>query len=261
VTPEPAAPLSGQDRFAFDPVEAVAHLTAADRKLAKIIERVGPFGMQLRDTPSLFLALAESIVYQQLNGRAAATIFGRVKALFADPQGDGLTAAGLLGMSDDKLRAAGLSRTKLLSLRDLAQRIQDGQLPELASLHSMTDANVVEILTQVRGIGRWTAEMLLIFRLGRPDILPVDDYGVRQGFAVTMGRQDVPTRQELADRGARWKPYSTVASWYLWRAAELRKKATRPKAQPAGRTAAASKKAAKKTARKKAAKKKAAART
>ena len=132
----------------------------------------------------------------------------------------GPTAEQLLGVSDTKLRAAGLSRAKLRSLRDLARHVADGALPTLAAARRMEDEAIVERLTVVRGIGRWTAEMFLIFRLGRPDVLPADDYGVRKGFAIAFKKRGLPAREELERRGERWKPYRTVASWYLWRALE-----------------------------------------
>ncbi|WP_437999619.1 methylated-DNA--[protein]-cysteine S-methyltransferase [Sorangium sp. So ce185] len=210
----------GGDAYGFDPAVAVERLRASDAALRRLIDRVGPFGMRLDRTSSLFLALAESIVYQQLTGKAAATIFARVRALFP-PAHEGFTPEQLLRASDEELRAAGLSRAKLLALRDLARRTKDGELPTLAEVHGMDDEAIIERLTQVRGIGRWTAEMLLMFRLGRPDVLPVDDYGIRKGFAFAFKQRDLPGRKDLERRGARWKPYRTVASWYLWRAAEL----------------------------------------
>ena len=133
---------------------------------------------------------------------------------------EGLTAEKILGASDDKLRGAGLSRAKLLALRDLARRTADGEIPTLAEMQRLDDDEVITRLTAVRGVGRWTVEMLLIFRLGRPDVLPADDYGIRKGFAAAFRKRALPTRDELDRRGARWKPYRTVASWYLWRAAE-----------------------------------------
>jgi len=167
--------------------------------------------------------LAEAIVYQQLTAKAAGTIFGRVCALFPRAQ-EGLKAEQILRVSDGKLRAAGLSRPKLLSLRDLARRTVRGELPTLAEVHRMEDEAIVERLTEVRGVGRWTVEMLLMFRLGRPDVLPADDYGIRKGFAIAFKKRELPGRDQLEKRGARWKPYRTVASWYLWRAADLAKK-------------------------------------
>ncbi|WP_437725811.1 methylated-DNA--[protein]-cysteine S-methyltransferase [Sorangium sp. So ce861] len=210
----------GGGAFGFDPAAAVERLRASDAALGRLIDRVGPFGMRLDRTSSLFLALAESIVYQQLTGKAAATIFARVRALFPRAH-EGFTPEQLLRASDEELRAAGLSRAKLLSLRDLARRAQDGELPTLAEVHAMEDEAIIERLTQVRGIGRWTAEMLLMFRLGRPDVLPVDDYGIRKGFAIAFKQRDLPARKDLERRGARWRPYRTVASWYLWRAVDV----------------------------------------
>ncbi|WP_437571851.1 methylated-DNA--[protein]-cysteine S-methyltransferase [Sorangium sp. So ce542] len=210
----------GGGAFGFDPAAAVERLRASDAALGRLIDRVGPFGMRLDRTSSLFLALAESIVYQQLTGKAAATIFARVRALFPRAH-EGFTPEQLLRVPDEELRAAGLSRAKLLALRDLARRTQDGELPTLAEVHAMEDEAIIERLTQVRGIGRWTAEMLLMFRLGRPDVLPVDDYGIRKGFAIAFKQRDLPGRKDLERRGARWRPYRTVASWYLWRAVDV----------------------------------------
>ncbi|WP_437735190.1 methylated-DNA--[protein]-cysteine S-methyltransferase [Sorangium sp. So ce1335] len=203
----------------FDPDAAVAHVRASDAALARLIDAVGPFRMRLDRTSSLFVALAEAIVYQQLTGKAAATIFARVRALFPRAH-EGPTPEQILRAPDEKLRAAGLSRAKLLALRDLARRAADGELPTLAEARRMEDEELIERLTQVRGVGRWTVEMLLMFRLGRPDVLPVDDYGIRKGFAIALGQGDLPARKDLEAHGARWSPYRTVASWYLWRAAE-----------------------------------------
>jgi O-6-methylguanine DNA methyltransferase len=212
--------LFGDDGgLGFDPQVAVAHLRASDAALARLIDAVGPFRLQLQQAPSLFGALAEAIVYQQLTGKAAATIFGRVCALFPRARA-GFTAERLLRVSDAKLRAAGLSRAKVLSLRDLARRAAGGEIPTLAEVRRMEDEAIIERLTEVRGIGRWTAEMLLIFRLGRPDVLPADDYGIRKGFALAFKKRTLPACTDVERRGARWKPYRTVASWYLWRAAE-----------------------------------------
>jgi methylated-DNA-[protein]-cysteine S-methyltransferase len=200
----------------FDPKEAVEHVRAADRSLARVIDAVGPYRPRRLETESVFLSLAEAIVHQQLSTKAATTIFGRVRALA--PR---FGARQVLELPDRDLRAAGLSQSKLLSLRDLAQRAASRKLPSLAELERMDDETVIERLTEVRGIGRWTAEMLLIFRLGRPDVLPLDDLGIRQGFAITLGKRELPTRADLERRGERWKPYRSVASHYLWRAVEL----------------------------------------
>lgn len=213
--------FEGDGVLGFDPEEAVAHLRAADPALARLIDEVGPYRMRLRRATGIFAALAEAIVYQQLNGRAAATIFARVCALF--PVAQGLTAEGILRTPERTLRGAGLSNNKLLSIRDLARKAADGEIPTLAEAHAMDDEVLIERLTQVRGIGRWTVEMLLMSRLGRPDVLPVDDYGIRAGFAVVFRKRKMPAPKDLLKPGAKWKPYRSVASWYLWRAADLAK--------------------------------------
>ena len=213
--------FEGDGVFGFDPDVAVAHLRNADPALAKLIDEVGPFRMRLRGARSIFVALAEAIVYQQLNGKAASSIFARVCALF--PVMQGLNAELILRMSDAKLRAAGLSTNKMLSIRDLARKTVDGEIPTLAEAHRMDDEELIERLTQVRGIGRWTVEMLLISRLGRPDVWPVDDYGIRAGFAALYRKRKFPAPKDLIKPGAKWKPYRSVASWYLWRAADLAK--------------------------------------
>jgi 3-methyladenine DNA glycosylase/8-oxoguanine DNA glycosylase len=218
-----ATPLVDDDQaLGFDPSLALEHLRSSDAVLARVIDEIGPFRMRLRPTPSVFAALAEAIAYQQLNGKAAAAIFARVCALFPDGTP---SPERMLGIPDEQLRGAGLSRTKLLSLRDLAQRTADGRLPTVTEIRDMPDETIVERLSEVRGIGRWTAEMLLMFRLGRPDVLPFDDYGVRQGFAIAYKR-DLSSPKELAAYGGRWKPYRTVASWYLWRVVERAKSRT-----------------------------------
>jgi methylated-DNA-[protein]-cysteine S-methyltransferase len=213
------AAAGGDGALGFDPHAAVAHLRAADPALARVIDAVGAFDLRLRRTSSVFAALAEAIVYQQLAGKAAAAIHARLCALFPRPH-EGPTPAQILRASDAKLRAAGLSRPKLLALRDLARKTADGVVPTLDEITRLDDDAIVERLTAVRGIGRWTAQMLLIFRLGRPDVLPVDDYGVRKGFALARRMRALPAPAEVARWGTRWRPHRTVASWYLWRAAE-----------------------------------------
>jgi 3-methyladenine DNA glycosylase/8-oxoguanine DNA glycosylase len=203
----------------FDSGGAMAHLRASDKVLANTIDRVGTFHFELQRTPSTFGALAEAIVYQQLNPKAAATIFGRVCALFPESSGF-LEPEDILGAGDDVLRSAGLSGSKLLSLRDLARRTVDGSVPTIRAAQRMGDETLLERLVEVRGIGTWTAQMFLMFRLGRPDILPLDDYGLRRGFGIAFKRPGLPDKSEIARRGARWAPYRSVASWYLWRAAD-----------------------------------------
>jgi DNA-3-methyladenine glycosylase II len=217
----------GNGLLGFDPIAAVEHLGASDAALGRVIDAVGPFHLQLSSSQSIFGALAKAIVYQQLTGKAAATIFARLCALFPQTQ-NGPTADQILGASDDELRGVGLSRSKLLSLRDLAQKAISGGIPTRSEIRHMEDEAIVERLTEIRGIGRWSAEMLLIFHLGRPDVLPVADYGVRKGFAIAYDRE-LPSPKELGAYGARWKPYRTAASWYLWRVVE---RATARKAMP-----------------------------
>jgi 3-methyladenine DNA glycosylase/8-oxoguanine DNA glycosylase len=165
-----------------------------------------------------FHALARSIAYQQLSGKAAATIFGRVRGLY--PTRKWLSPAHVLATSDDMFRAAGLSRNKTASLKDLAARTLDGTVPSHAALTRMSDEEIIARLTTVRGIGRWTVEMLLIFSLGRLDVWPVDDLGVRKGYARTFRKRTVPTPKQLQVIGEKWRPYRSVAAWYFWRALE-----------------------------------------
>jgi len=216
--PRQEALFEGDGRVAFDAARAVRHLRAADPALARVIDRAGPFALELKRANTIFGMLAEAIVYQQLTGRAAATIYARVCGLFAGAH-RGFQPEHILRASDAKLRGAGLSRAKTLALRDLARRAAKHELPTLAEARELEDEQLIERLTQVRGVGRWTVEMLLIFRLGRPDVLPADDYGVRKGYAVAFGKRKLPTARELAKLGTRWAPYRTVAAWYLWRAA------------------------------------------
>jgi DNA-3-methyladenine glycosylase II len=211
----------------YDTTLALQQLAAADAGLAALIERVGPFMLRVKSTHSPFEALLESILYQQLHANAARAILGRLLAGFGDvhPQPEQLLAA-----PEEMLRAAGLSRSKLLSLRDLAAKTIDGTVPSLSVIRRLPDAAIIERLSQVRGIGTWTAEMLLIFRLGRPDVFPVTDYGVRKGYLLTFGKVKpsktitadmLPKPEQMERRAARWKPWRSVASWYLWRACEL----------------------------------------
>jgi len=202
----------------FDPVAAATHLSSRDARLGALIEQVGPLRLELAAARTTFEALVESIVHQQLTGKAAATIHGRLCALF-DRERPG--PEPLLAMDDDALRGVGLSRGKALALRDLAARTLDGTVPSVRQLGKMTDHEIVDRLVKVRGIGPWTVEMLLIFRLGRPDVLPVNDYGVRHGFKLAYRKRELPTPKDLARHGERWRPFRTAASWYLWRAVDL----------------------------------------
>jgi DNA-3-methyladenine glycosylase II len=163
-----------------------------------------------------FDALAESIVYQQLNGKAAKTIWGRVRAIY--PRRKWLDPKLVLATPDETLRAAGLSGSKTRALKDLAEKTVDGTVPSGRALARMSDEEIIVRLTTVRGIGRWTVEMLLLFDLGRLDVWPVTDYGVRKGFAKIFGRRKLPTPKQLLRLGEKWRPYRSVAAWYFWRA-------------------------------------------
>ena len=192
------------------------HLAATDPRIARLIARSRRYDI----TPSLairpFDALAESIAYQQLSGKAAATIWGRVRALY--PRKKYLDPKLVLATPDEKLRAAGLSRSKVAALKDLAAKTINGTVPSARSLAKMTDEEIIERLITVHGIGRWTVEMLLLFDLGRRDVWPVHDYGVRKGFAKTFGRRKLPTPKQLMKLGEKWRPYRSAAAWYFWRA-------------------------------------------
>jgi DNA-3-methyladenine glycosylase II len=204
--------------YAYDSEVAVAALKNADAQLARMIDRIGPYRLPDQSAMTPFQALLRSIIYQQLSGKAAGSIHQRATALFP---GKRPTAARLLALPAESLRAAGLSRGKIIAVRDLAARCIDGTVPAKARLKRMDDADIIERLIQVRGVGRWTVEMLLIFHLGRPDVLPLSDLGVRRGFMRTFGGKCLPDARRMLRRGRRWRPYRTVASWYLWRASEL----------------------------------------
>ena len=203
----------------YDPAAAKRHLRRADPILGDIMRRSVPFALRPRATQSLFGALMESIVYQQLSGKAAATILERTRRLFLPKRFP--TPQDILDAPDARLRSAGLSGNKTAALKDLARHTIDGTVPSLARVRRMPDEEIIERLTTVRGIGVWTVEMLLIFRLGRPDVLPVGDLGVRKGFSLAYGLERMPTPKELAAHAECWRPFRTVGSWYMWRAIEL----------------------------------------
>lgn len=198
----------------LDTEAACRWLGKNDAVMKTLIARIGSCSLPTQSRMTVFQYLVRSIVYQQLSGRAAGTIHGRVCRLF--PNGRP-TPDALLALSGDELRAAGLSQSKQKSVRDLAVRAASGQIPDRRSLRWMDDEEIIRHLTQVRGVGRWTVEMLLIFDLGRPDVLPVGDLGVQKGFREAYGRESLPTPVELTEFGERWQPYRSVAAWYLWR--------------------------------------------
>lgn len=197
--------------LAYDPAAALRHL-CKDPVLASLIHRCGPFELKAMPCPSPFQALAESIIHQQLNGRAAASIFARFEALFPSP----MTPVHILAASEEALRGAGLSRAKVAAIRDLAERTEGGLISTWAQLRKLEDEAIIERLIQVRGIGRWTVEMLLIFRLGRPDVWPVDDFAVKKAYGQVFG-QHLPKAREMTQRAEAWRPYRSIVAWYLWR--------------------------------------------
>ncbi|MCC6954964.1 MAG: DNA-3-methyladenine glycosylase 2 family protein, partial [Deltaproteobacteria bacterium] len=178
----------------------------------------GPCGIVAKQELTPFASLARSICYQQLHGRAAATIWGR--ALDVCGGARRFTPKNVLDADDDEMRSAGLSRNKLLAIKDLARMAGEQRRFTWRTLEAMSDDDIIELLTEVRGVGVWTVQMLLIFSLARPDVLPIHDYGVRKGYAVLYKRKDHPTPKELLELGERWRPFRRVASWYLWRAAD-----------------------------------------
>jgi DNA-3-methyladenine glycosylase II len=200
-------------------------LKTSHPRMAELIARSRRYNITPAISVRPFDALAESIAYQQLTAKAAATIFGRVRALY--PKRKWLDPKQLLATPDETLRAAGLSRAKTAALKDLAAKTIDGTVPTGRALLRMTDDEIITRLTTVRGIGRWTVEMLLLFDLGRPDVWPVDDYGVRKGFAKTFRRRELPTPKQLMKVGEKWRPYRSVAAWYFWRALDAPEKANR----------------------------------
>ncbi len=220
---EPAAGGGVNGGLAFDPAEAVEHLRRVDPILGRFIDRVGPLGLETSPVLSPFQAFLEAIVYQQLNGKAAAAIFSRVQTAFGTGPDREIRPFDLVRAPDEELRALGLSRPKIAAIRDLAEHTLAGRIPPLTRLRRMSDEALIERLTRVRGIGRWTVEMFLIFRLGRPDVLAIDDYGLRKGFSLLYRKPGLPDRREFGMCGEIWRPFRTAASWYLWRANELLK--------------------------------------
>ena len=204
----------------FDPTD---YLSNADPVMRRLIEEVGPFMLRPRIRRSPFESLARAIAYQQLHDKAAESILKRFIALFPGrrfPRPDELLAVNVRS-----IRKAGFSRAKVSALRDLALKTLDGTVPTGREVGILDDHAIIDRLIEVRGVGRWTVEMLLIFQLGRPDVLPVDDFGLRNGFRIAYRRPLMPTPKQLLQYGERWKPHRTVAAWYLWRAADRERQA------------------------------------
>ena len=196
---------------------AVAHLRKADPVLARVIEQVGPCGLELRTEGTHYHALLRSVLFQQLSGKAAGTIHDRLRALYGgrDPE-----PAEFLATPDEALRAAGVSRQKVAYLRDLSEHVHTGRLP-LDRVEALGDDEIVDLLAGVKGVGRWTAQMFLLFRLGRPDVLPCADLGVQKAIQRAWELPALPKPAEVEARGAPWRPYASVASWYLWRSLDI----------------------------------------
>ncbi len=205
-------------QLAFDLAEAVRHLSERDECLKRLIGEMVPFQIDVADAQSPYEVLLESIAYQSISGKAAATIFGRIKALGSN--GHAPTPGEMLKIPARKLRKAGLSGAKVLAMKDLAKKALEGIVPRHEEALQLSDEELVKRLVSVRGIGAWTVEMFLIFRLGRPDVLPIHDLGVKKGWSVAYGKKHMPAPKELLKFGERWRPYRTVASWYMWRAFE-----------------------------------------
>ena len=232
----------------FDLAAAVAHLSNCDPCIARLVQEAVAFDPNIDHTQSPYEALMESIAYQSISGKAAATIFARIKALGTD--GRPPTPQQMLKLRKQTLRKAGLSGAKVLAMKDLAAKTIQGIVPTREDACKMSDEELVERLVSVRGIGAWTVEMLLIFNLGRPDVLPIHDLGVKKGWSVTYGKKHMPKPKELLAFGEQWRPYRTIASWYMWRAFERagyavtnkirspkirRKRKLTPRRKPSGR--------------------------
>ena len=203
--------------------DPIGHLATVDPVMRRLIEQIGPFSLKPKLRRSPFESLARAIAYQQLHDKAAESILKRFVGLFPGqrfPRPD-----DLLTMDVKAIRQAGFSRSKIMALRDLAQKTIDGTVPTNRMMQQLDDEAIVQRLIDVRGIGRWTVEMLLIFQLGRPDVLPVNDFGVRNGFRIAYRRAVMPTPREVLPYGERWRPFRTAAAWYLWRAADREKRA------------------------------------
>ena len=206
--------------------DALRFLRRSDPVMAQLIRQAGPYALNPERGVGPYEALVQAVAHQQLTGKAARTILGRFYALYgADccPE-----PARLVETADEALRGCGFSRAKAASLKDIAARTLDGTIPPRRALARMKNETIIERLVEARGVGRWTVEMFLMFTLGRPDVLPVDDYGIRLGYKIAYGKRALPKPRSLAKFGERWAPYRTTASWYLWRAVDLHRKSRGP---------------------------------
>jgi len=201
----------------FDIDQCLRHLTASDAALGALIRRAGPVTLTPRTEEPPFEALVRNIVYQQLTGKAAATIHGRLLAITGKP----VQPDVILDTHPDALRSAGLSRAKTTAIMDLARHAADGQIPDANAMATMDNAEIEARLTRVKGIGPWTVQMYLMFCLGRPDVFPASDLGIRKGLAQLYGLDELPAPADAASASTPWKPYRTIAAWYLWRSLDI----------------------------------------
>jgi DNA-3-methyladenine glycosylase II len=201
---------------------ALRQLAAADPVMRRLIRDIGPCRLEPEPWRSPFQSLVQAVAHQQLNGTAADTILTRFKKLF--PRRRFPKPDDLAGVTDEQIRACGFSFAKIAALRDIAAKTLDGTIPSSRQIEKLRDEEIITRLTEARGVGRWTVEMLLIFQLGRPDVLPADDFGVRNGFRLAYKKRDLPKPGDILKFGARWRPHATTAAWYLWRAADAAKK-------------------------------------
>ena len=198
------------------------HLSAVDPVMAQLIRETGPCKLEHEPWRSPFQSLVQAVAHQQLNGTAASTILTRFKKLF--PRRRFPRPEDLAGVTDDQIRACGFSFAKIAAIRDIAAKTFDGTIPSSRAIAGLSDADIIERLTRARGVGQWTVEMLLIFQLGRPDVLPADDFGIRNGFRLAYKKRAMPKPKEILKFGKRWRPHATTAAWYLWRAADRARK-------------------------------------
>ena len=203
----------------YDPKRAIRHLSRADAALGRVIEQIGQFRLEPYPYRDAFGALIRAIVYQQLSGKAAKAIHHRLLGLF--PRCRYPRPEQILARTDTDLRAVGLSKAKTIAIKDLAQRALADQIPSNRNLQRLSDDEITECLCAIKGVGPWTAQMLLIFYLGRSDVLPATDLGIRKGYQYTFKKRDLPAPGRILKHGERWRPYRSVASWYLWRASYL----------------------------------------
>ena len=201
---------------------ALKHLSAVDPVMARLIREVGPCRLAHEPWRSPFQSLVQAVAHQQLNGTAAETILTRFKKLF--PKRRFPKPEDLAGVTDEQIRACGFSFAKIAALRDIAAKTLDGTIPSSRDIDKLGDEEIIDRLTAARGVGRWTVEMLLMFQLGRKDVLPVDDFGVRTGFRVAYQKRAMPKPKALLAFGKKWRPHASTAAWYLWQAANAARK-------------------------------------